>query len=108
MCVCARARAQGYVRFCRRAGSRAGKRKGEVILFDKCMGVSDSCCERSALPPRRLVPLLIRVASLDSIFQLEWDKRGEVGAASVEDGWVELATLLRLKRTPKLAQPELL
>lgn len=26
----------------------------------------------------------------------------------VEDGWVELATLPRLKRTPKLAQPKLL
>lgn len=62
----------------------------------------------SSPPPSSRSPLLTRAASLDSIFQLEWDKREGGRRAGVEDGWVELATLLRLKRTPKLAQSELL
>lgn len=81
-----------------------------MILFDKCMGVSDSCYERSAL-------LDASVSSFSPSFSSELHLSilfsnlsgiSEGVGAGVEDGWVELATLLRLKRTPKLAQPELL
>lgn len=53
--------------------SRTIKGKGGVILFDKCMGVSDSCCKKTGSPLCAVVSLShpLRVASLDSIFQLE-------------------------------------